>query len=109
VATESGSQSGNGEAVEAPQSRQWNPIVLWLLDDFGDRKNVLDALSANMMTFIWSGSLAPYFEQYNAPLQMLLKHHRPSVGAWARRQLDAQRQAVRHEQSRDAEQEFGIF
>ena len=56
-----------------------------LLDDFGDRKDVLDALSGNMMTFIWSGSLVPYFEQYAAPLRTLLDHHRPSVAASARR------------------------
>jgi len=40
---------------------------------------------------------------------MLLEHHRPPVAAWARRQLDAQKQAVRHEQHRDDEREFGIF
>jgi len=102
-------QGVNGDVADAPRPLQWNPIVIRLLDDFGDRKDVLDALAANMMTFIWSGSLVPYFEQYKAPLEALLKHHRPSVVAWARRQLDAQRQAVAKEQSRDAEQEFGIF
>jgi len=92
-----------------PEPRQWNAIVLRLLDDFGDREAVLDALSTNMMTFIWSGSRANYFEQYATPLKTLLKHHRPAVLAWARRELVAQQQAVRHEQARDDEREFGIF
>jgi hypothetical protein len=92
-----------------PEPRQWNPIVLRLLDDFGDRAAVLEALGANIMTFMWRGSRVPYFEQYATPLKTLLKHHRPSVTAWARRQLVAQQQSVRHEQARDDEQEFGIF
>ena len=92
-----------------PRVRQWSPVVFRLLDDFGDRKDVLDALTGNMMTFSWWGSLVHYFEQYAAPLRTLLDHHRPSVAASARRQLVAKQQAVRKEQSRDDEQEFGIF
>ena len=52
-----------------------------LLDDFGDRNDVLDALAGNMMTFSWWGSLVPYFEQYAVPLRALVDHHRPSVAA----------------------------
>jgi hypothetical protein len=92
-----------------PEPRRWNPIVLHLLDDFGDREEVRNALGANMMTFMWRGSRVPYFEHYAAPLETLLKHHRPAVAAWARRQLAAQQQLARQEQVREDEQEFGIF
>ena len=83
--------------------------MLRLLDEFGDREDVLSALSGNMMTFMWSGSLVPYFEQYGTPLRTLLNHHRPSVVASARRQIEAKERVVRHERSRDDEHEFGIF
>jgi hypothetical protein len=89
--------------------RSWSRILLDLLDEFGDRQNVLSALSDNMMTFLCSGSMVPYHEQYKKPLQSLLSHHRPSVVAWARSQLEAQEQFVRSEQSRDEEQKLGIY
>lgn len=87
----------------------WNRIVLNLLDDFGDRQDVLSALAGNMMTFCCWGSMVPYHEQYKKPLQSLLSHHRPSVVAWARSQLEAQEQSVRSERSRDEELKFGIY
>jgi hypothetical protein len=104
-----GAEDASEMAVTNPEPRRWNPIVLGLLDDFGDREAVLNALSDNTMTFIWNGSRVPYFEQYVAPLQRLLRHHRPPVAAWARRQLALQERAIRHEQSRDEEHAFGIF
>jgi hypothetical protein len=91
------------------EARRWNPIVVHLLDDFGDREEVRNALGANIMTFMWHGSRVPYFEQYAAPLETLVKHHRPAVAAWARRQLAAQRQLARQEQTREDEHAFGIF
>ena len=72
------------EDGKKPEPRQLNAIVLRLLDDFGDSEAVLDALSANMTTFIWNGSRVAYFEQYATPLKALLKHHRPAVVAWVR-------------------------
>ena len=89
--------------------QRWHPIVLRLLDDFGDRHDVLSALSGNMMSFFWRGSLVPYFEQYIEPLKALLNHHRPSVVTWARQQLEAQRHDIRDARLRDDEREFGIW
>jgi hypothetical protein len=97
-----------GIPVTGP-GRSWNRIVLHLLDEFGDRQDVLSALTGNMMTFSGWGSMVPYHEQYKNPLQTLLSHHRPSVVAWARRQLEVQEQLIRGEQSRDEEQKFGIY
>ncbi len=76
-----------GSTPQKKPDRSWSRIVLDLLDEFGDRQDVLLALSGNMMTFFCSGSMVPYHEQYKTPLQTLLGHHRPSVAAWARSQL----------------------
>ena len=98
-----------GSTPQKKPGRAWSRIVLDLLDEFGDRQDVLSALSGNMMTFFCSGSMVPYHEQYKTPLQNLLGHHRPSVAAWARSQLEAQERFVRSEKSRDDEQKFGIY
>jgi hypothetical protein len=100
------------DAVNTPAKssvRSWSRIVLDLLNEFGDRQNVLSALTGNMMTFFSRGSMVPHHEQYNKPLQSLLSHHRPSVAAWARSQLETQEEFVRREKSRDEEQKFGIY
>lgn len=94
---------------ESAAPKRWHPIVLQLLDDFGDRQDVLSALTGNMMSFSWQGSLVPYYEQYVEPLRALVNHHRPSVVAWAKRQLEAQAHYIRQEQSRDDEREFGVY
>jgi hypothetical protein len=98
------------KSTEASANRKtWHPVVLSLLDDFGDRQDVQSALSGNMMSFFWSGSLVPYFEQYVEPLKALLNHHRPSVVAWARQQLEAQKHDIRDARLRDDEREFGVY
>jgi hypothetical protein len=100
------------DAVSTPAKssvRLWSRIVLELLNEFGDRQDVLSALTGNMMTFFSSGSMVPHHEQYKKPLQSLLSHHRPSVEAWARSQLETQEEFVRREKSRDEEQKFGIY
>jgi hypothetical protein len=98
-----------GSPPRQASDRSWNRIVRDLLDEFGDRQDVLSALSNNMMTFCEWGSLVPYHKQYQKPLQNLLSHHRPSVAAWARSQLEIQERFVRNEVSRDEEKEFGVF
>ncbi|MBV8274896.1 MAG: hypothetical protein JO170_06510 [Verrucomicrobia bacterium] len=100
------------DAVSTPAKgsiRSWSRIVLHLLDEFGDRRDVLSALSNNMLTFCSWGSRVPLHQQYKDSLLGLVTHHRPSVAAWARRQLESQEQIIRSERSRDDEQKFGIF
>jgi len=48
----------------------WTPLVQTLVDEFGDRPETLDALSSNMGTFGWTGSMVPYYEQYVGPLRV---------------------------------------
>ena len=113
-----GGAAGIADPAAPPQPKQggdpmgakrWNPFVLQLLDDFGDREDVLSALSGNMFSFFSWGSRVPYYEQYVEPLRVLLNHHRSTVITWARRQLEAQEQVIRHAQSRDDEGEFGVY
>ena len=64
-----------------------HPVTARLLDSFGDRQPVLDALASNISTFGWTGSVVPYFARYEEPLQALFDHHQVRVRLWARRML----------------------
>ncbi len=78
------------QEVDAPE-RTLHPVIARLLDEFGDRKDVLQAVESNIHTFGWSGSRTTYYAPYKEPLGKLLQHPRPEVRRWAKimlRQLD---------------------
>ena len=57
--------------------------VIWLLDNFGDQKDVLDGLHSNMCSFFWSGSVLPVLAQRRESLEKIAKHKRAEVRNWA--------------------------
>ena len=68
-----------------------HPVIARLLGEFGDRKDVLQAVESNIHTFGWSGSRTTYYAPFKEPLGKLLQHPRPEVRRWAKimlRQLD---------------------
>lgn len=95
--------------VLAPQSTEspqlgLHPVTAQLLDLFGDRQPVLDALARNICSFGWTGSVVPYFARYEEPLQALFDHHQVKVRIWARRMLDQVR--LEMDRYRKADDEF---
>lgn len=90
----------------AASEQQFHPLALRLLEEFGDREEVLRALTANMHTFSWSGSLQNYFVLFEKPLSDLKSHARTSVRRWAHVQLqhmiDRKDDAKRSDDERDA-------
>jgi hypothetical protein len=87
----------------------WAPLVQALVDEFGDRAETLDALSSNIGTFGWTGSMVPYYEQYVGPLKSLLKHRYAETRDWAASELRYMERSIAHEQGRDEERDFGIY
>ena len=71
-----------GSELEASE-RSLHPVMIRLLDEFGDREGVLQAVLGNMYTFSWSGSLASHFALYEEPLRTLRDHPKPKVRRWA--------------------------
>ena len=71
-----------GSELEA-SGRSLHPVMIRLLDEFGDREGVLRAVLGNMRTFSWSGSLASRFALYEEPLTTLRDHPKPKVRRWA--------------------------
>ena len=91
--------------------RSLHPIMARLIDEFGDRKMVLDAIDRNMHTFSWCGSLTTYYTVYRKPLHTLLDHPEPKVGRWAAhmlRRLDKEIENARnHDEEVDVTYELG--
>src|SRR5690606_31340369 len=73
--------SANEDKVEA------NKLFVALLENFGDDIRVKGALSANMNTRGWSGSLVPYLESDKAALSPLLTHESPLVRRWVKEHI----------------------
>lgn len=65
--------------------KSFHPTLLRVIDSYGDQPAVQSALSANMNTFGWTGSIANYYELYQKPLSDLHSHERPAVRHWARK------------------------
>lgn len=79
-------------------------FFLWLCDNFGDQKRMLDAFSANMGTYSWFGvgGISNFIAQRIPCLQPLLEHKNPTVREWAKVQLESVRNEVLREQGQEA-------
>ena len=97
------------EGVDAPE-RSLHPIMARLLEEFGERSDVLQAVGRNIDSFSWWVSRASYYAPYKGPLSKLVQHQKPQVNGWARsmlRQLDAMVEAARNEdEEREARAEI---
>ncbi|MCY3821499.1 MAG: hypothetical protein OXH52_19460 [Gammaproteobacteria bacterium] len=82
-----------------------HPLFRRLLDEFGDREDVLEAGWSNMHSFTWSGSLTTYFARYLGPLETLHDHPIPRVARWAKRMGRLLEREIKQESARDDEYE----
>jgi hypothetical protein len=82
---------------------------LALIDRFGANGKFMSDLEANIHSFVWSGSLVPYFEQFQGPLRALSAHRHLAVRTWAAHTLDELNQRIRREQNRSAEVKVGLY
>ncbi len=73
---------------------QLDPLARRLLDEFGDREDVLAALNSNMYTFGWSGSVGDYYQQYIEPMRSLASHPIGAVRRWSNRVLVAMQREI---------------
>ena len=87
----------------------WQPLARAIIDRYGQQRPVLSALTANLGSYSWSGSLVPYYERQVHPLEQLRVHPIPEVRHWAGEQLRYVRQQIGWESTRDDEHDVGIF
>ena len=64
--------------------RNIHPRMLRLIDEFGQREDVREEISANIFTFGWGGSTTEYYQMFYEPLALLAKHQNRDVSRWAR-------------------------
>ncbi|MEZ5586355.1 MAG: hypothetical protein R3E46_04725 [Sedimenticolaceae bacterium] len=81
----------------------------FLIDEYGDSEEVLSALSANMGTFGWVGSVVPHYQAEVMALEPLLKHKRPAVHIWAERRIRYLNERINQEKVFDEEHSLGIY
>ena len=68
-------------------NQEFHPIIRRLLDEFGDRDDVLKRIEQNMHSFGWTGSVTSYFALYQEPLKSLENHPKGPVRRWSKKML----------------------
>jgi len=84
--------------------RAFHPIIKRLLDEFGDRDDVLRGLVRNLHTFGWTGSRTTYYALYEQPLRGLENHPIGAVRRWAKKMLSDLSRAIDAAHDEDEEQ-----
>ena len=85
--------------------RTLHPTAKRLLNQFGDRPDVLNAFTRNLHNFGWSGSLANYFALYDSPLSELHAHKLGAVRRWADKTRSHLRDAAAAAHNEDEERD----
>ncbi|MBR5208922.1 MAG: trypsin-like peptidase domain-containing protein [Paludibacteraceae bacterium] len=70
---------------------KFNKWVIWLLDNFGEQKEVRSNISANIGTFSWTGDLSLYYERNIKCFEQLLNHNKQEVKDWAKECISYQK------------------
>lgn len=83
--------------------RSVHPVLLRLIEEFGDRSNVRNAIIENLYSGGWSGSEANYLQIYTEPVGQLRDHQSPAVRKWARQTLRDLEAMIEGARIRDAE------
>lgn len=86
-------------------NQQFHPVIRRLLDEFGNREEVLRRIEQNMHTFGWAGSLTTYFGLYQAPLKSLENHPKGPVRRWAKKMLASIERNISEARDDDDEQQ----
>ena len=85
--------------------RLLHPLMARLIDEFGQRDDVWQAIGGNIHTFSWSGSATAYYELFLEPLRSLQSHPKAHVRTRVRRLLRNLDSSIKSAQDRDEELE----
>jgi hypothetical protein len=97
-------KEAKGIGTPATRARCLDTKMKRLLDEFGDREDVLKALTHNMYTFGWSGSRSTYFALYDQSLRELENHPLGAVRRWAKKTRAQLGREIEAAQNEDDEQ-----
>ena len=85
------------------EDQSFRPVMTWLLDEFGERDDVQQAVGSNIHTFGWYGSMATHFTLFEKPLAKLQSHPKIKLRLWAGRMLRELRNSIDNARNQDAE------
>ena len=91
-----------GSEIAKPE---FHPTLAGVIEEFGDREEVLEAVGDNMRTFTWSRSEESRLRRYRPPLESLRNHRIPAVSRWAESELRYFDERIQQAQSWIEEQE----
>lgn len=86
------------------RKNSFSGFFLWLCDNFGDQKRMLEEFGANMGTFSWCGvdGFSDFIAQQIPCIKPLLNHNNQTVREWAEKQLEAVKNEVIREKGNEA-------
>ncbi len=91
--------------ADASEQVLLHPVINRLLDEFGDREDILRSVALNIGNFCWTGSVTTYYSLYQAPLTKLCEHPIRQVRRWARSMLHRLNNAIKNARDEDQEEE----
>lgn len=83
------------------REKEFSDFLQWLIETYGEDKNVLSCISSNMGTMSWTGSMIPLYEDMLACIQPYLTHRYPLVQEWAQKQITYIQKEIDREQSQE--------
>ena len=88
----------------------WSPSARFLLDKYGDKEALTDAISMNLAQFSWTGNLSDYLEQIKRPIEELKTHKHKNVREFAERETNHLDKEIKTQKHKEKElEEFGIW
>lgn len=87
---------------DSPKDNSFHPFFLWLLDEYGDNKDVRNNLHANANSFGWTGSVVPLFTHLRTCFIPLQSHPRKEVREWAKLSIADLDKQIDSEKNREA-------
>ncbi|MFZ2653741.1 MAG: hypothetical protein WAX69_02385 [Victivallales bacterium] len=88
---------------------KWHEFARTMIDSFGDDVEVLSAISGNLHTFSWSGSVVPYYERQIHMMEELSTSPHHSVKEWAKKNIEWLKEQIVAERNQEEEEKIGIY
>lgn len=97
-----------GIIEDSEEGKRPSPLFIALLENFGDKKQVRNALSANIASRGWTGSLVPHLESDKKVLSTLLDYKDVNVRGWVKNHIANTDKQIEFEKKRDEEKDIGF-
>jgi len=98
-----------GSPEEDSDYPSWSAFAITLLERYGSNKAVRSALSENVNSGFWAGSMVPLLSGHREAFVELKRHSNKDVAAWASNEVAVLDGEIEREKKRDEESEFGIL